>query len=56
MRPLLAHCPLGPGSLYAKVGRREEARADLAAAIELYRSLDMTFWLRRAEESLARVA
>jgi len=52
MRPLLAHCHLGLGKLYAKVRRREEARAELAAAIEQFRSMEMTFWLLRAEADL----
>jgi class 3 adenylate cyclase/tetratricopeptide (TPR) repeat protein len=55
MRPLLAHCYLGLGTLYAKTGQREQARAELSAAIELYRAMDMTFWLPRAEAALAEV-
>jgi tetratricopeptide (TPR) repeat protein len=53
MRPLQAHCHLGLGTLSAKLGRREQARAELSAAIELYRAMDMTFWLPRAEAALA---
>jgi tetratricopeptide (TPR) repeat protein len=56
MRPLLAHCHLGLGTLYSKVSGREEARAELAAAIELYRSMEMTFWLPQAEAELAKVS
>jgi tetratricopeptide (TPR) repeat protein len=55
MRPLQAHCHLGLGTLYATIGRRAEARAELSAAIELYRAMDMTFWLPQAEATLARV-
>ena len=55
MRPLLAHCHLGLGTLYAKIGRREQARAALSTAIELYRAMDMTFWLPQAEAALAQV-
>jgi tetratricopeptide (TPR) repeat protein len=55
MRPLLAHCHLGLGSLYAKTGRLEPARAELSAAITLYRAMDMTFWLPQAEALLAQV-
>jgi tetratricopeptide (TPR) repeat protein len=55
MRPLLAHCHLGLGTLYSKIGLGEQARAELAAAIELYQSMDMTFWLARAEAELAQV-
>jgi tetratricopeptide (TPR) repeat protein len=55
MRPLQAHCHLGLGKLAAKSGRRDEARAELSAAIELYRAMDMTFWLPEAERALAEV-
>jgi tetratricopeptide (TPR) repeat protein len=55
MRPLQAHCHLGLGRLYGQIGRVEEARAELSAAIELYRALDMTFWLPQAEAALAQV-
>ena len=55
MRPLLAHCHRGLGTLYAKIGRREQARAELSTAIELYRAMDMTFWLPEAEAALAQV-
>ena len=43
MRPLQAHCHCGLGTLYAKLGRREPARAELSAAIALYRAMEMTF-------------
>jgi tetratricopeptide (TPR) repeat protein len=52
MRPLQAHCHLGIGTLYATTGRREQARAALAAAIALYRTMEMTFWLPQAEATL----
>ena len=54
MRPLLAHCHLGLGTLYGRMGRVEHARAELTAAIELYRAMDMTFWLPQAEAALAQ--
>jgi tetratricopeptide (TPR) repeat protein len=47
MRPLQAHCHLGLDTLYAKIGRVEQARAELAAAMALYRAMEMTFWLPR---------
>jgi hypothetical protein len=53
MRPLAAHCHLGLGTLYARTGRLEQARAELSAAMALYRAIDMTFWLSRAEVALA---
>ena len=55
MRPLVAHCHLGLGTLYATTGQRAQARTELAAAIDLYRAMDMTFWLPQAEAALAPV-
>jgi class 3 adenylate cyclase/tetratricopeptide (TPR) repeat protein len=55
MRPLVAHCHLGLGTLYATTGQREQARTELSTAIELYRAMDMTFWLPQTEAALARV-
>jgi hypothetical protein len=55
MRPLEAHCHRGLGILYAKTDRREQARAELSAAIGLYRAMHMTFWLPRAEETLMQM-
>ncbi|MGH8067473.1 MAG: ATP-binding protein [Candidatus Entotheonellia bacterium] len=54
MRPLQAHCHLGLGTLYVKLGWREQARAALSTAIALYRAMDMTFWLPQAEAALAQ--
>jgi hypothetical protein len=56
MRPLQAHCHRSLGMLYGKAGEVERARAELSAAIELYRAMDMTFWLPQAETALAQVA
>jgi tetratricopeptide (TPR) repeat protein len=55
MRPLQAHCHHGLGTLYARSGQREQARAALATAIDLYRTMEMTFWLPQAEAVLAQV-
>jgi tetratricopeptide (TPR) repeat protein len=52
MRPLQAHCHHGLGRLYGQTGRGEQARAALTTAIDLYRAMDMTFWLPQAEASL----
>jgi class 3 adenylate cyclase/tetratricopeptide (TPR) repeat protein len=56
MRPLVAHCHHGLGWLYGQTGRVEQARTALAAAIDLYRVMDMTFWPPQAEAALAQVA
>jgi tetratricopeptide (TPR) repeat protein len=55
MRPLQAHCYRGLGTLYARIGRPAQARVELSAAIELYHTMDMTFWLPQAEATLAQV-
>jgi tetratricopeptide (TPR) repeat protein len=55
MRPLQAHCHLGLGTLYGQTGRTVQARTALSAALELYRAMDMTFWLPEAEAMLAQV-
>jgi tetratricopeptide (TPR) repeat protein len=53
MRPLVAHCHLGLGTLYTKLDRQEQAYTALSAATELYRAMDMTFWLSQAEAAMA---
>jgi sugar phosphate isomerase/epimerase len=55
MRPLQAHCHSGPGMLYAKLDQRQQARAALATAVDLYCAMDMTFWLPEAKAALAQV-
>jgi tetratricopeptide (TPR) repeat protein len=55
MRPLQAHCHRSLGTLYTATGQREQARAELSAAIALYRAMDMTFWLPQAEAALAQM-
>jgi len=41
--------------LYGKMGQREQAHAELSTAIELYRAMEMTFWLSQAEAALAQI-
>jgi class 3 adenylate cyclase/tetratricopeptide (TPR) repeat protein len=55
MHPLVAHCHRGFGMLYTRTGQREQARTALAAAIEMYCAMDMTFWLPQTEAALAQV-
>jgi tetratricopeptide (TPR) repeat protein len=55
MRPLVAHCHLGLGRLDGQTGRAEQACAALTTAIDLYRAMDMAFWLSQAEAALAQV-
>jgi tetratricopeptide (TPR) repeat protein len=56
MRPLVAHCHRGLGTLYAATGQWEQARTALTTAIDLYRAMNMTFWPPQAEAALAQVA
>jgi hypothetical protein len=55
MRPLQAHCHCGLGTLYATTRQREHARTELSIANELYKAMEMTFWLPQAEAALAQV-
>jgi tetratricopeptide (TPR) repeat protein len=48
MRPLQAHCHLGLGKVYSAVGAIDQARLEMSAAVDLYRSMEMTHWLARA--------
>jgi tetratricopeptide (TPR) repeat protein len=54
MQPLQAHCHRGLGTLYSTTGQQEQARAELFTAVELYRAMEMTFWLPKAEAALAQ--
>jgi tetratricopeptide (TPR) repeat protein len=54
-RPLQAHCHRGLGTLYAAVDRREQAGTALTTAREMYRAMDMIFWLLQAQAALAQV-
>jgi DNA-binding SARP family transcriptional activator len=49
MRPLVAHCHLGLGKLCRRMGRREEARDHLTVATQMYRDMDMPYWLAQTE-------
>jgi class 3 adenylate cyclase/tetratricopeptide (TPR) repeat protein len=56
MRPLVAHCHLGLGRLFARTGKREQAREYLTTATTMYREMDMPFWLEQAEAELKGLA
>ena len=55
MRPLMAHCHLGLGQVYAQMAQREQAHAELSAAMTLYRTMQMPFWCSQAEAARAQV-
>jgi tetratricopeptide (TPR) repeat protein len=53
MRPLVAHCHLGLGKLYRRMGKRQEAQEHLTTATTMYREMDMRFYLEQAETKMA---
>ena len=52
MRPLVAHCRLGLGRLYQRIGQGGPAREHLASAATMYRAMEMTYWLAQAETAM----
>ncbi len=52
MHPLAAHCHLGIGKLYRRPGKREQGREHLTAATAMYREMNMSFWLQKAEAEI----
>ncbi len=48
MRPLIAHCELGQGKLYATTGKRQQAEEHLTTATTMYRDMGMMYWLEQA--------
>jgi hypothetical protein len=49
MRPLVAHCRLGPGKLYGRTGDAVRAREHLTTATGMYGEMRMRFWLEQAD-------
>jgi tetratricopeptide (TPR) repeat protein len=47
MRPLVAHCHLGLGKVYRRGGNHGQAQEHLTTAMEMYREMDMTYWLEQ---------
>jgi hypothetical protein len=41
--------------LYRQTGQLEQAHAKLSTAIDMYRDMEMTFWLPETEAALAEV-
>jgi tetratricopeptide (TPR) repeat protein len=56
MRPLVAHCHLGLGTLYRRAGKREQAREHLTTATTIYREMDMRCWLAQAGAEMRALA
>jgi tetratricopeptide (TPR) repeat protein len=55
MRPLQAHCHRCLGTLYGRTKQWAQACTEFAAAIAMYQSMDMTFWLPQTEAALAQL-
>ena len=53
MRPLVAHCHLGLGTLYRRTGDSAKAPEQLTTATTMYREMGMTIWLEKAEAASA---
>jgi tetratricopeptide (TPR) repeat protein len=56
MRPLVAHCHHSLGMLFVHADRMAQARPALATALDLYRAMDMTFWLPQVQAALTQIA
>jgi class 3 adenylate cyclase/tetratricopeptide (TPR) repeat protein len=56
MRPLVAHCHVGLGKLYRRIGSRQQAEEHLTTATAMMREMEMGLWLERAEAELKQLA
>jgi len=56
MLPLTAHCHLGLGKLYRRTGKHEQAQRHLTTATTMYREMEMTYWLEKADAELQALA
>jgi hypothetical protein len=51
MRPLVAHCRFGLGTLYRRAGDRR-ATEHLTTAMSLFNEMGMRFWFEKAEAEM----
>jgi len=49
LRPILAHCHLGLGRLFSRIGKQQAANDHVTIAATMYRDMDMRFWLGETE-------
>ena len=52
MRPLVAHCHMGLGKLYRRIGNMQQARTHLTDGVAMMREMEMGLWLIKAEAEL----
>ena len=51
-RPFVAHCHLGLGKVFSRIGKQQPATEHLVTAATMYREMDMRFYLERAEAEM----
>jgi tetratricopeptide (TPR) repeat protein len=56
MRPLIAHCHVGLGKLYRRIGSRQQAEEHLTTATAMMREMEMGLWLEKAEAELQELS
>jgi sugar phosphate isomerase/epimerase len=56
LRPLVAHCHLGLGSLYRRAGTRPQAQEHLTTALAIFGEMDMPHWYRQVEIAMIEPA
>ena len=54
MRPLVAHCHLGLGTLHRQANERDGGRTHLTTARAMYREMELPFWLKAGAEAKRR--
>ena len=56
MRPLVAHCHLGLGTLYRRTDKRQDAQEHFIIATAMYREMNMQLYLEQAEVEMTALA
>ena len=51
-KPQLAHCYLGLAKLYLKGNKRDKARDEVKTAINLFKEMNMEYWVEQGSELL----
>lgn len=54
-RPLTAHCHLGHGKVYRRMGKDEQAAEHLITAMTMYHAMSMPFWLEQVEVEMRQL-
>jgi tetratricopeptide (TPR) repeat protein len=56
MRPLTAHCHVGLGKLYRRIGSRQQAEEHFTTATAMMREMEMGLWLEKSEAELKELS